>query len=73
MAEKSAHSSRDIIRKRIAVASKLLWCCVENGRVVGMQRFSKRLRAEKEFLESVRCISYNGQYNYIFVYAVASC
>jgi len=56
MAEKPLQSSRDVIRNRITVASKLLRCCVENGQVVGIQRYSRRLRAEKEFLESVRCV-----------------
>ena len=53
MAEKPLQSSRDIIRNRITVASKLLLYCVENGHVVGIQRLSRKLRAEKEFLESV--------------------
>ena len=54
MAEKPLQSSRDVIRSRIQIASKLLMRCVKNGHVVGIQRFSRRLRAEKEFLESVR-------------------
>lgn len=56
MAEKPLQSPRDIIRNRITVASRLLRCCVQNGHVVGIQRFSRRLRAEKEFLESVRLV-----------------
>ena len=52
--QSSQQSSRDVLRHRIALASKLLLGCVENGHIVGIQRFSRKLRAEKEFLESVR-------------------
>ena len=52
--QSSQQLSRDIIRDRIVLAGKLLLCCVENSHIVGIQRFSRKLRAEKEFLESVK-------------------
>ena len=56
MAEKPLVSPRDAIRDRISVAAKLLRGCVHHSQVKGIQRLSRKLRAEVEFLESVRKI-----------------
>ena len=57
MAEKPKVLPRDTIRDRISVATKLLRGCVHNGHVKGIQRLSRKLRAEVEFLESVRRVA----------------